>query len=756
MNSSELHGGLRARTAAAPTLQRALTRAFARGSFVLGLLLLALLGPAPTAVAQVPPDTTLYRFIKDVRFGAGASLCPGEPVIMHVSGSMPNCMRFAGLRILPTAGPFLVVAARVVDFTCVADCLPGTTDFSASIDLGPASPGQYLVVLAEEKSGCPDTTQTAEFRSLNQAYVVRPECPPPPPGLDSLLRSFTSLRVLPAQPCVTDTVRLSLALNGCPPCAHLTSFSFTRVRGLVATMDWTPLCAELRCGAESLSVSLGPLAAGFHRITVATDVNVRGTNKPDSTISFVRVVEFAVAARCDTLSQGCVDGVLPPFGLVLPQCAARIRPGSSGEAVLPIRTAVPAAGIEGFLASVAPFQVTNIAYAGTAAGVQVSWRRDGPLTRFVVFGTRGVAVPAGVSSLLRVTLAADSSLTAGPESGRLQGVVTLASDGAGEAIPFCALPAVLPPALNICLDRSAPSGCDVNGDGHTDVRDLVRMATCLRAPVAGDPRCHDCDGDSTFGIPDLICCAREVLGGGGVPGDSAVVNSGLVVSIDPPVAEGSGVRLRVRVRGAAALDAALLRLRYPAERWQLSAAADLEAGFAQGWLPLVEGAVPQREAAGSSLSVGALRLGEGAAGELVFDLHAEPLAPASGFDALIVEGADLTSGTGQLFAPSVALPRVELAPLTPPAVTELSPPRPNPFGRSTSFSVTLPREATVELSVHDVTGRMVARLAQGRLAAGQRTFTWDANGARDGVYFVRLTVDGQVRSTRVALLRDGH
>ena len=747
MNSSELHDGPRVHTATAPQPQSMLMHAFTRGALGFAIALFALLGLASAAAAQAPPDSNAYRFITNVRFGAGAALCPGEPVIMHVSGTIPNCMRFAGLRILPTAGPFLVVAARVVDFTCVADCLPGTQDFNASIDLGPASPGQFFVVLAEEKSGCPDTTQTAEFRSLNQPYVVRPDCPPPPPGLDSLLRSFTSLRVVPAQPCAADTVRLTWALNGCPPCAHLTSFAFTRVRGLVATMDWTPLCAELRCGAESLSVSLGPLSPGLHHIEVDTDVHVRGTNNPDSVVSFTRVVEFAVAPDCGG-GVGCIDGQLPPFGTVLPQCAARIRPGSSGDAVLPIRTREPAAGVEGFLDSVAPFRVTNVAYAGTAPGVQVSWRRDGPLTRFVVFGTRGLAVPAGMSGLLRVTLAADSSLTAGPELGHLQGRITLASDANGDAIPFCPEPAVVSLGLPICLDRSAPSGCDVNGDGHTDVRDLVRMARCLRDRVPGDPACHDCDGDSTFGIPDLLCCAREVLGGGGVPGDSAVVNHGLIVSIDPPVAEGTGMHVRVRVRGAGDLGAALLRLRYPAERWRLSAAADLEAGFARGWLPLVE-------SGGGLLRVGALRLGEVADGELVYDLHAEPLAPASGFDALIVEGADLTSSTGVVYTPSAALPRAELSPVPVKAAVELSAARPNPFGRSTTFSVNLPREATIELTVHDVTGRIVARLAQGRLAAGARTFTWDANGARDGVYYVRLMVDGQVRSTRVALLRDG-
>jgi flagellar hook assembly protein FlgD len=88
-------------------------------------------------------------------------------------------------------------------------------------------------------------------------------------------------------------------------------------------------------------------------------------------------------------------------------------------------------------------------------------------------------------------------------------------------------------------------------------------------------------------------------------------------------------------------------------------------------------------------------------------------------------------------------------------VVELAPPRPNPFTLSTTFAISLPADADVDLTVHDLAGRRVTTLAHGRLGAGRREFTWDGAGARDGVYFVRLTVDGRVLSTRVALLKGG-
>ena len=46
---------------------------------------------------------------------------------------------------------------------------------------------------------------------------------------------------------------------------------------------------------------------------------------------------------------------------------------------------------------------------------------------------------------------------------------------------------------------------------------------------------------------------------------------------------------------------------------------------------------------------------------------------------------------------------------------------------------------------------MLARLLRDRCAAGEREVRWDAAGARSGLYFARLSVNGQVRTTRVVL-----
>ena len=83
---------------------------------------------------------------------------------------------------------------------------------------------------------------------------------------------------------------------------------------------------------------------------------------------------------------------------------------------------------------------------------------------------------------------------------------------------------------------------------------------------------------------------------------------------------------------------------------------------------------------------------------------------------------------------------------------------PNPFASTTSFSLALPREASVELTVYDVTGRRVRTLHSGALSAGRHTVSWNAtdeSGSRvaPGVYFAKMSSDGFTGSQKVVLLQ---
>ncbi len=737
-----------ARIASAAVLLSALT---------LSLALAA--GPPPPPPPPPPPHDTL-GYIQRITFGTPACdtcpprACPNEPLVVTVSGFVPEgCVTFRGLRELPVGAAFTVLAADFVVDTCAHPCFTtALRPFSGSVVLPPPLPGLHSLMLMVNVRSCPDTNATARSTSRMISYEVLPDCHPQVP-VDSLVRTFTSLRILPEHPCNGDSLTLQLVKNGCPPCVHLTGLFQTRVRGLVASLDWRPQCMEFACLPETLSFGLGRLAAGSFRLLVNTDVHVLDTPNPDSTISYPGVLSFEVARTCDSTIAGCVFPFLMT-GAGFPECALRVPPGGGGELTLFAQSPVPLGGIQGRIDCTPPFRITGLRVPDGVPGLHVSWSADRGGARYLLFSDPAAPIPAGPVPVLAVALLAAPDALPGTH-GALIAPVELASDPDGDLVPVCDTRAVRIAPIGLCVLADSAS-CDANGDGRLDIRDLVRMVRCLRTDSGdstGHSVCFDCDGDGSFGIPDVFCCAREILRGPGTPRDSARIDGTLQVTLDTPEPVGDELRLRVRVRGARALDAALLRLRFPADRWRVSAPLEANAAPSAEWLPLVDGTEAGR------LVLGALRLAPSDIDELVYVLRAERIAGAGTGGTLVVEGADLTAADGSALRPATALPSAELAAATPPStpasVVELSAASPNPFARSTTFSVSLPRDADVDLAVHDLAGRRVATLVQGRLGAGRRTFTWNGAGARDGLYFVRLSVDGRVFSNRVALLRDG-
>jgi hypothetical protein len=83
---------------------------------------------------------------------------------------------------------------------------------------------------------------------------------------------------------------------------------------------------------------------------------------------------------------------------------------------------------------------------------------------------------------------------------------------------------------------------------------------------------------------------------------------------------------------------------------------------------------------------------------------------------------------------------------------------PNPFVHSTAIHFTMPRDGMADLSVYDVSGRMVKHLVSGALPAGSHVTVWDGKDedgrlVRSGTYFSRLSVGGEVRSRTMLMVR---
>jgi hypothetical protein len=84
--------------------------------------------------------------------------------------------------------------------------------------------------------------------------------------------------------------------------------------------------------------------------------------------------------------------------------------------------------------------------------------------------------------------------------------------------------------------------------------------------------------------------------------------------------------------------------------------------------------------------------------------------------------------------------------------------RPNPSLADFALDFSVPRPVPMKLVVYDVEGRLVKTLVNANVPAGSRTIRWDGTGATgarvaSGIYFVRLSANGEIRTTPVVLLR---
>jgi hypothetical protein len=77
---------------------------------------------------------------------------------------------------------------------------------------------------------------------------------------------------------------------------------------------------------------------------------------------------------------------------------------------------------------------------------------------------------------------------------------------------------------------------------------------------------------------------------------------------------------------------------------------------------------------------------------------------------------------------------------------------PNPGRTDFKIRLTAPHEINVAVSLYDVSGRMVSELFNGRIT-GSCEIPLVSNGMPSGVYFVRITTDGETITEKVVLLR---
>jgi hypothetical protein len=79
---------------------------------------------------------------------------------------------------------------------------------------------------------------------------------------------------------------------------------------------------------------------------------------------------------------------------------------------------------------------------------------------------------------------------------------------------------------------------------------------------------------------------------------------------------------------------------------------------------------------------------------------------------------------------------------------------PNPMRRSAMLHYTLPTRASVTLTIYDVQGRAVARLADHDIQeSGAHDMPFEAGGWPPGHYFLRFAVLGRTLTRKITVLR---
>lgn len=507
--------------------------------------------------------------------------------------------------------------------------------------------------------------------------------------------------------------------------------------------------------AWGASVMLPPLPAGDYPLTVQlADAPVcRDTILPGDLFTTTVPLRVVASAACSTQVFHCLAGEwLRQDGQT---CNAFISGDHPAQPTFEVRTNTALSGLQGTLRFVeAGLSISQLATVGAAAGMHLSWVRTNDGARFVMFADHGAPIGASAAAqpVLQVTAvfgpAPGNQAPQIPAAFHLVAENLLGSDVDAQDVRDCAdrygrIP--LPPIALICVEQ----GCDFNGDGVADVRDLVLMVHCVNGdgPCPPETTHFDCDGDGRFTLGDVLCCAIQVLRGPVCPecADSIRVSAARS-ELGVPVKTVRGVDVPIRISDAIELGAARLALRFPADRYRLSG-VDLVQG--PEWLQL-------HQDSPSGATLGLIRVqpsAQGAAVEAV--LHLELLLGMKAGGEIQLESGDYSATDGvRLQVQTGETTRALGGALT----LALSPARPNPFTGETRFTVTLDGDAVLDVGIYDIGGRRLAELFHGSKGPGAHAFTWDGRAsdgapAREGIYFYRVTGAGRSATGKVALLR---
>ena len=703
---------------------------------------------AATAIDSMIVNPVTYRIVPE-------HPCPGDTLYLVADLCAP-CGQFVSMGMFE--GTMRTEVFTRVGANCPAQPCPVA---SSGVKLGAYMAGTHTLGLTTiVQARYPDSTIHSTRLYSSITWTVGANCPPPPPppvlapyGTRILIEAPATCDTCAPRLCHGDSLRIRVSGDFSNWCYRFEGLHVSPALSpgeapfviMDVTRDYPGPCPSSMRHFEG-AIAIEPQTVGTHLLRLV--IRETTTDSANTVREWVLGKNFTVVDTCGSQR----DCVWPWLDAAMPEgreCAVRIQPGGVATLPLLVRTHAGLAGLQGTLYATTPLQIQSLALGPNAQGMRLEWTRTSEGIRWVMFSNATRIKPDTDAPVLFVGLSLPAGVDA-PTRMYVVAPVTGASDSIGGKVPICDIRSFVRYAgLSVCLD----GGCDVNGDGIANVRDLVRMARCLQPGTfcPDSALLPDCDGNGVFGLSDVICCARHVLRGG-APDSSASRNApGLAAWFGAPRISATGVELPFSLTGVGDLGSARVLLRYPTDRFEWDTAQFT--GDADGWLALAEEITP------GVVALGAIQMG-GDASVLPWTLALRLRPGATAGGSVTVETGEFSATDGVTLTSPVAGASSTGLGDKPTAHVALGSPRPNPSSGDARFAVELTTESDVLLSVHDISGRTVATLHRGRLAAGARDFVWrgvDDAGRRtpDGVYFVRLRVDGVVKSQRVTVLR-GH
>jgi hypothetical protein len=78
---------------------------------------------------------------------------------------------------------------------------------------------------------------------------------------------------------------------------------------------------------------------------------------------------------------------------------------------------------------------------------------------------------------------------------------------------------------------------------------------------------------------------------------------------------------------------------------------------------------------------------------------------------------------------------------------------PNPFTNETTLTFELEKRSDVRIEAHDLQGRLWDVIAQQSFGQGEHQLRWNAEGLPEGVYLIRMTLEGDIYTSKVVKTR---